>query len=77
MAIIAANTLISDASYLIQSIFSGGPTLYGLGTFTLSGIVSGATFNAPTGRAFAISVGLELSGYGEELIGMFLEEATA
>ena len=70
---IAANTLISNSAYLMQSISSGGPTLTGLATSTFSGIISGATFNVPTGQAAIISFGLEIAGYGEELIYMFLE----
>ena len=71
---IASNTLISNSAYLMQSVSSGGPTLYGLATSTFSGIVSGATFNIPTGQAAIISFGLEIAGYGEDLIHMFLEE---
>lgn len=70
---VAANTLISNSAYLMQSISSGGPTLTGLATSTFSGIISGATFNVPTGQAAIISFGLEIAGYGEELIYMFLE----
>lgn len=69
---VGANVLISNTAYLIQSsMSSSGPTLYGYTVSTISGLISGATFNAPMGRAFAISVGLEIAGNGEELISIF------
>ena len=69
---IAVNTLVSDSAYLLQSISEGGPNLSGLATSTLSGVISGATFNAPAVRALAISIGLEFAGYTEDLIDVFI-----
>lgn len=71
---VGANVIISNTAYLMQSSgSSSGPTLYGYVASTVSGFVSGATFNAPAGRALAIAIGLEIAGNGEEFISIFSE----
>jgi len=70
-----ANMLISQSTYLMQTCTSGSDMgLYGFGVATISGFVSGATFDALTHRAFAISIGLEIAGNGEELINIFADK---
>lgn len=67
-----ANMLISQSTYVLQTCTSGSDmSLYGFGVATISGLISGATFDALTPKAIGISLGLEVAGNGEELISIF------
>lgn len=67
-----ANMLISQSTYVLQTCTSGSDmSLYSFGVATLSGFISGATFDAITPKAIGISLGLEIAGNGEELISIF------
>ncbi len=69
-----ANMLISQSVYIMQTSTSGSDmSLYGTGTATITGFISGATFNLPLLRGLAISIGLEIAGDGEEMIEFFKE----
>ena len=70
-----ANMCISRSAYVMQEYSSGSNIdLYGYGMSTISGFISGVTFNAPTCQALGISLGLEAAGNGEEIIEIFLEK---
>lgn len=51
-------------------------SLYGYTTATVSGFVSGITFNEPVGKAIAISLGLEIAGNGEEIIELITDKVS-
>lgn len=70
-----ANVLISQSAYIVQTSTSGSDmSLYGFGVSTVSGFISGVTFNAPSHQALGISLGLEVAGNGEELIDIFKQK---
>ena len=66
---VGANVLISTVAYFNQSAIKGdNPTLYGFGISIMSGVISGFTFNYPEIQSFFIGVGLEIAGYGEDIV---------
>jgi len=73
---VAANVAISDSAYILQSAKDGSFSGHGLAIATGSGIISGVTFDAPAGRAFAISLGLGIAGSYDDLISIFGENLT-
>ena len=74
---VAANVMISDTAYYLQSARDGNFSGHGLALATGSGIISGATFNAPAGKAFIISLGLGVASSYDDLISIFGESKTA
>ena len=67
---VGANTILSLGAYVFQSIVQGEQiTLYGAGIATIGGVLSGLFFNSSSTSSFILSLGLEIAGQGESIVG--------